>query len=623
MNGNDGSGLVNRSRQPLNRQAAPAGNTTFNQGFTPAPTTQHERVSSFGSQGQPDYNSVNAPYQQQPAATAAVPDNSYDSYAQPSQPQYEHHQQGGLQTGAAQPNTFDAGSTAATSGNMGYTAGVNQGNPTQQTFPSGNAYPGMGNTGSDTAPRMGVAADNRSGLASLKKSIVSSASKLFQGGNGGSSNPNALLGDVDDDKYRRRGSMGGFSVGGIIQSIKGLVGAGQPRSGGFGTRSMQSSSSSKGPLVAMLLFFVLVLYLGINNSKHKSEIAKLKDRVHDLKMGYDYELETIEFKTKLNNENLHLKAFVHSAHPRPNLEDVCIITHLSPDRLEKLEELAEVWKGPISAAIFVKSESEITGLASRLNALQSEAQLDVHAVWPKADLSHNQMPYPINFLRNVAWNQAACSTIFHVDVDFLPSQTHSDVKNGVSREWRSNSCNRNKCVFVAPSFNVHTTARRRRIRSKDDIRSLVSTNDAVASAPFWNSAHQAVDYDRWFTSSRSYEAKYELWFEPYLIFSRDDTPKFDPMFVYTGMNKASHALEISLSKRFIVLPNLFVYQTDGEDRGHFWSTKDNYESESRFLWNQIFLRRLVKEYQLPPRHFREHRLYKNKASDKVDEYNYQ
>mmetsp|Transcript_13887 Transcript_13887/g.44486 ORF Transcript_13887/g.44486 Transcript_13887/m.44486 type:complete len:715 (+) Transcript_13887:44-2188(+) len=246
--------------------------------------------------------------------------------------------------------------------------------------------------------------------------------------------------------------------------------------------------------------------------------------------------------------------------------DVTLATQLSPDRVDRLQQLASRYQGPISAAVYVRDpEAEMRTLLDAWSSDQGSAMrahATVHLVFPCAPTRAAALArdYPINFLRNVAWHLAPTEQLLLLDVDFMPSEgLHASLRARWPRLRRVRGLQR--AVFVVPAFEM--TGQYPWPKDKAELYSMVLDGqvkpvheDKLASA------HGATSYRRWYTATNAYEVEYQLQYEPYVLIAKD-APAYDDKFVGYGQDKVSHAYELSLADyRFVVLPDVFVIHLD-------------------------------------------------------------
>jgi len=133
------------------------------------------------------------------------------------------------------------------------------------------------------------------------------------------------------------------------------------------------------------------------------------------------------------------------------------------------------------------------------------------------------------------------------------------------------------------------------------LQSLRAGRSLPQAAWYWQPAYDPTNYSRWQYSDSPYTVAYHQWYEPYLIVHRGAPRFFEPL-IYTAMNKAAHAFQLSLSPEYqwIVLPNVFLLQRWDHNRVQFNKYKKQFANESLCLWNHIFLPEMMRQFSLTP-----------------------
>ncbi len=238
----------------------------------------------------------------------------------------------------------------------------------------------------------------------------------------------------------------------------------------------------------------------------------------------------------------------YSYHPR-DTADISLVTQLSFDRIHMLIRLLELWEGPVSATIYM-DESQVLHLMVLIHntPMFQRTNFALHVVYKKGDFL-----YPVNFLRNIAWNYSTTPYIFINDVDLMPSSDlYIRLKDALRPTLRVNS------VYVIPAFE--TLIKDLQLpSSKQSLQHYVSDKQV---SPFkWHShkiGHEPTDYKKWFQATEPYEVRWKEWYEPYIVVHHNAT-RFDERFAGYGENKVSHILELHAQRyRFVVLPNVYV-----------------------------------------------------------------
>lgn len=172
--------------------------------------------------------------------------------------------------------------------------------------------------------------------------------------------------------------------------------------------------------------------------------------------------------------------------------DITICTQLSSDRLEKLVKMAESYRGPISAAVYVQgSKEEIQEKKIEFRkvvekAVQNSSEFGKYVTIHVVMSLFNPFPYPINFLRNVAWENAKTALVFVLDVDYLPAvNTHVILKS--YQAW----IGKPKVVSIVPAFEVSPNGvYGKQPLHMEELLHCVNEFDCEIPAPFWKPAYR-------------------------------------------------------------------------------------------------------------------------------------
>ncbi|CAN8006572.1 unnamed protein product, partial [Ixodes hexagonus] len=329
--------------------------------------------------------------------------------------------------------------------------------------------------------------------------------------------------------------------------------------------------------------------------------------------------------------------------PQDGGGDVCLATQGSLDRLSWLVDLAQLWNGPVSLAVFVANSAQFQAVKVYLSLIRScseaiKANMRVDLVYPAdqnltkkavwsdelgsdfscgthASLlkalqnvgktrvlkgSAKQMLYPQNHLRNVARDGCAQKYFFLTDIDIMP-------KPGLWEELsdflgRTPPCS--KCVFVVPTYEMSETApvprtkqellhmvRRKEARpfhQKSFIHNQYATNHGM-----WEGLKQHGDGLR-----AAYSVKrYEFFYEPFYVAAKD-VPRYDERFVGYGFTRNTQVYETHLAGfEFWVLDEAFAVHRgmrNKRSRG-YWRERQNALNRRRFI---VFQRDMKRKYRL-------------------------
>ncbi len=229
--------------------------------------------------------------------------------------------------------------------------------------------------------------------------------------------------------------------------------------------------------------------------------------------------------------------------------DVSMVTQLSFDRIHMLKRLLELWEGPISAALYVEENStlELLELIHNTSVFQ-RTNLAIHVVYKKRDLL-----YPINFLRNVAWNYSNTPFVFLNDIDLLPcTDMYVRLKRALKPSFLVNS------TYVVPAFQTHVKELQFP-SNKQELETYMTDREVVPFKwEYYKPAHRPTDYSKWLRVVDPYSVSWKEQYEPYIVV-RYNTTRYDERFAGYGENKVSHIMELHAQHyQFIVLPDVYV-----------------------------------------------------------------
>ncbi|CAH0591403.1 unnamed protein product [Chrysodeixis includens] len=265
----------------------------------------------------------------------------------------------------------------------------------------------------------------------------------------------------------------------------------------------------------------------MNNVKiiHWNSPGKYNVRVRDADYFRDIHQTYVNFDGNLLREKLHRCSFTEPVTYKMNHSDLCLsfraaqrvklrthlyymdysyvdvdsfdvtlVLQLSMDRLQFLERLVKYWEGPLSVAIYL-SDCELTKLESFIrdwsDTLSSRKNIGYHLVF-----KHDDVHYPVNYLRNVALENVNTPYVFLMDVDFVPMVgLYEHLRNAIQL------------------INPYPQKKRYRAvppRSKAALLARLGARGPPDVAPFrareWPRGHRATNYTRWATANAPYEA---------------------------------------------------------------------------------------------------------------------
>lgn len=242
-----------------------------------------------------------------------------------------------------------------------------------------------------------------------------------------------------------------------------------------------------------------------------------------------------------------------------------------------------MWDGPASISIYIKNTTEQW---KKFNSF-----LENHYDHPDAPLSKSSIhlvvdnrggldvKYPINKMRNIAIKNSISDWVFSVDVDFMPPKGgHLELlkhRNIIIQEYKNSF---RKAAFVVPAFEVASNKAiddntnnyskfRKEIENvlyhtKSDLeKAYEAQNVRVFHEREYPNGHKGTLTSKWFGHKgvEIYPAKFERGYEPFLVFHKLSTPKYDEVFEGRYYNKISHIWKLhQLQYTFNVLTDVFI-----------------------------------------------------------------
>ena len=232
--------------------------------------------------------------------------------------------------------------------------------------------------------------------------------------------------------------------------------------------------------------------------------------------------------------------------------DVTLVAQMSLDRLHMLEQIVQHWTGPISLVLYLTDPEAQNFLDYFENSalLKSRCDVGYHVVYKEGDF------YPVNFLRNLALDQANTDYVFLSDVDFLPSLIiHQTLQSSITNLLLEHP----KRVLIVPAFE---TQRYKSSHFPTTKAELVKKLDLGEIFTFryhdWPAGHSATNFVKWRSSTTPYTVRWKRDFEPYIV-GRRGMVRYDTRFLGFGWNKVSHIMALYAEEyEFVVLPDVFI-----------------------------------------------------------------
>lgn len=272
--------------------------------------------------------------------------------------------------------------------------------------------------------------------------------------------------------------------------------------------------------------------------KKPPHTADSEDACYEFKQGQDLTHRT------------HLYYLDYDFSPVVEPFDVTLVIQLSIDRLQMIETLCLHWEGPVSLALYM-SDSEAQQLLSYVQSsseLVKRKNVGYHIVFKEGQF------YPVNYLRNIALENARTPFVFLSDVDFVPVPgMYSSLKQTLR-----NTAKVNRKAVVVPAFEtLHYKVTFPKTKAQ-----LLTMWDLGTMFTFrhheWSKGHAPTNYAKWRSATTPYTVQWEEDFEPYIVVQRNVT-RYDKRFVGFGWNKVSHIMELQAQGyEFVVVPNAFI-----------------------------------------------------------------
>jgi len=271
---------------------------------------------------------------------------------------------------------------------------------------------------------------------------------------------------------------------------------------------------------------------------------------------------------------------------------VTLVTQLGLNRLARLEELLESWQGPISAAILVCSQQDVTELKAwyhRVRSIQrdrlAERFLSLHIVVGARN------PYPVNVMRNIAQDGVlhAEGFSFIVDIDAKVGGQSLEVSRDVQRATESLRLSDSAVLCVAAfelAIAPPTIGSVSRHLPKDylELRAMLNAGAVRPMHVNHRSYSGPFSHTEWVARREAYRLVYEVMFEPYFVRrTAGNWPIFPEQFKGRGFNKQAHHFELfARGHEYAVLGKTFVLDIPHDDPS--WTSSSVTLQDNKPLW---------------------------------------
>ncbi|KAI0214349.1 hypothetical protein LSAT2_000556 [Lamellibrachia satsuma] len=243
-----------------------------------------------------------------------------------------------------------------------------------------------------------------------------------------------------------------------------------------------------------------------------------------------------------------------------NDDDITLVTQMTSSRSDKLYHITIQWSGPISVTVYMEKSINLASFMKEMQALLAPRKnIALHIVRAEGKI------FPVNFLRNVALENAETKYVFLSDIDFEPMpglDTH--LKHYISKGYLQG-----KTALVVPAFEA-LSANITFPKNKTDVLKLWKKEKTIIPFHFTidkgrevtNAGHKATSYPQWVKAVKPYYANWEELYEPYVVVEKALTPKYWPYFSSRYYDKASQLAELfAMGFSFVVLPDVYIVHT--------------------------------------------------------------
>ncbi|KAF8974104.1 hypothetical protein BGZ46_009777 [Entomortierella lignicola] len=262
-------------------------------------------------------------------------------------------------------------------------------------------------------------------------------------------------------------------------------------------------------------------------------------------------------------------AIVHTIRPKKSFSkrDVSMVAQFSISRLDRFESARAVWDGPISAVIYLPTNTDIVELQKyfeRPGKLALYDSVTLTIVKPNYSLGTHKR-YPINHLRNIGIQTTSTDYIYVIDADFVPSTKLYSFAVATLIPLFEKAVH--PVAYVVPCLAIKIDYKGRYPDTIKELQPLMNSGKAYITDP--RAGHGPTFTSLFmnqpiFGNTPAYEVCYESQWEPYYIVKRDwAMPYYDERFKNQGGDKQSHALLLNaLGYKFLVIRDHFMYHMD-------------------------------------------------------------
>ena len=296
--------------------------------------------------------------------------------------------------------------------------------------------------------------------------------------------------------------------------------------------------------------------------------------------------------------------------------NVTIFTQLTIDRIERLEQMAREFDGPISAAIYLGFNGNIAEEQERLDVFYNQsatlqAFVDVHLVFDRKipwysitsadnnENNHGKSPYPINLLRQIALDCVKTDWVWYLEADMVPMRNAQAI---LAKRWNdmleADKQHGEKTVFVTPVYDCKDDNLSCNPTSKGELMRM-HENKTLGRIGNRLKSHRALAYGKWesqtlpfdrydflpYSEQSGFKLKKQ---EPYFIGRKRDYVPYDVLFMGVNKDKELHLENVNdFGFSFALHPDIaiinFEHNTDdGGQQAVSWVTNAN----RRAMWGK-------------------------------------
>mmetsp|Transcript_20231 Transcript_20231/g.58034 ORF Transcript_20231/g.58034 Transcript_20231/m.58034 type:complete len:581 (+) Transcript_20231:143-1885(+) len=291
--------------------------------------------------------------------------------------------------------------------------------------------------------------------------------------------------------------------------------------------------------------------------------------------------------------------------------DVTIFTQLTIDRIERLEQMAKEFDGPISAAVYLGFNGNISTEQEQLNEAYEQSSalkrfVDIHLVFdrkmpwysitPSDDngLNHGRNPYPINLLRQIALDGTETEWVWYLEADMAPMRNARTI---LTERWgdmmEAHKQHLGKAVFVTPVYESKENVLVSNAPSNKEELLDMRANHVLVRIGQRLKSHRALAYEQWelqtkprgdsaflpYSEKTGFKLKKQ---EPYFIGRKRDYVPFDVLFMGVNKDKELHLENVNdFGFSFVLHPDVALINFDNI-KSPGWVTNPN----SRKMWGK-------------------------------------